>query len=148
LARSGEKGGTEDINIGVGELQECTISKSMDLSSTRLAQFAINGNSLSLMFEAVSPQGTVKFVSEYVTPQNAVFDGVSVVPGADGRSLDLNFSLRYNAAYNPQLPILSEVMTGDFTAIPEPTALVLLLCTCAFACLPIRARLRARSRRS
>ena len=27
---SGEKGGTEDINIGVGELQECTISKSMD----------------------------------------------------------------------------------------------------------------------
>ena len=23
-------GGTEDINIGVGELQECTISKSMD----------------------------------------------------------------------------------------------------------------------
>ncbi len=24
---SGEKGGTEDINIGVGELQECTISE-------------------------------------------------------------------------------------------------------------------------
>jgi hypothetical protein len=36
----------EDINIGVGELQECTISKSMDAASTRLAQFAINGNSL------------------------------------------------------------------------------------------------------
>jgi type VI protein secretion system component Hcp len=36
---------TEDINIGVGELQECTISKSMDSSSPRLAQFAINGNS-------------------------------------------------------------------------------------------------------
>jgi len=27
---SGEQGGTEDINIGVGELQECTISKTMD----------------------------------------------------------------------------------------------------------------------
>jgi hypothetical protein len=26
-------GGTEDINIGVGELQECTISKSMDAAS-------------------------------------------------------------------------------------------------------------------
>ena len=34
-----------DINIGVGELQECTISKSMDSSSTKLVQFAINGNS-------------------------------------------------------------------------------------------------------
>ncbi|MCU0989128.1 MAG: type VI secretion system tube protein Hcp, partial [Xanthomonadales bacterium] len=30
MKESGEKGGTADINIGVGELQECTISKSMD----------------------------------------------------------------------------------------------------------------------
>ncbi len=30
MKESGEKGGTEDINIGVGELQECTISKSTD----------------------------------------------------------------------------------------------------------------------
>jgi hypothetical protein len=30
MKESGEKGGTEDINIGVGELQECTISKSQD----------------------------------------------------------------------------------------------------------------------
>jgi type VI protein secretion system component Hcp len=46
MKESGEKGGTEDINIGVGELQECTISKSMDITSPKLAQFAINGNSL------------------------------------------------------------------------------------------------------
>ena len=45
MKESGEKGGTADINIGVGELQECTISKSMDMASTQLAQFAINGNS-------------------------------------------------------------------------------------------------------
>lgn len=45
MKESGEKGGTTDINIGVGELQECTISKSMDTASTQLAQFAINGNS-------------------------------------------------------------------------------------------------------
>lgn len=45
MKESGEKGGTEDINIGVGELQECTISKSMDSASGPLAQFAINGNS-------------------------------------------------------------------------------------------------------
>jgi type VI secretion system Hcp family effector len=46
MKESGEKGGTEDINIGVGELQECNISKSMDRASPTLAQFAINGNSL------------------------------------------------------------------------------------------------------
>jgi hypothetical protein len=45
MKESGEKGGTADINIGVGELQECTISKSMDSTSVQLAQFAINGNS-------------------------------------------------------------------------------------------------------
>src|ERR1043165_4246056 len=46
MKESGEKGGTQDINIGVGELQECSISKSVDVTSTKLAQFAINGNSL------------------------------------------------------------------------------------------------------
>jgi hypothetical protein len=30
MKEGGEKGGTEDINTGVGELQEATISKSMD----------------------------------------------------------------------------------------------------------------------
>jgi type VI protein secretion system component Hcp len=45
MKESGEKGGTEDINIGVGELQECTISKSMDVASGKLAQFAANGSS-------------------------------------------------------------------------------------------------------
>ena len=35
------------MNIGVGELQECTVSKSMDAASAKLAQFAINGNSPS-----------------------------------------------------------------------------------------------------
>jgi type VI secretion system secreted protein Hcp len=46
MKESGEKGGTADINIGVGELQEVTISKTIDMASTKLAQFAINGNSL------------------------------------------------------------------------------------------------------
>ncbi len=46
MKESGEKGGTEAINIGVGELQECTISKSMDMASMDLAQYSINGNSM------------------------------------------------------------------------------------------------------
>lgn len=46
MKESGEKGGTADINIGLGELQECTITKSMDMASAKLAQFAVNGVSL------------------------------------------------------------------------------------------------------
>ena len=45
MKESGEKGGTQDINIGVGELQACKVSKSLDGASARLAQLAINGNS-------------------------------------------------------------------------------------------------------
>lgn len=44
LADSG-KGGTADINLGIGELQECTISKSMDSASAYLARKAISGSS-------------------------------------------------------------------------------------------------------
>ncbi len=39
------KAGTSDVNIGVGELQECSISKSMDSASTDLAKKAISGGS-------------------------------------------------------------------------------------------------------
>jgi len=35
----------DDINIGVGELQECTISKSMDSTSPELGQFAADESS-------------------------------------------------------------------------------------------------------
>ncbi len=38
MKESGETGGTEDINIGVGEVQEATISKRKDMSSPQLAQ--------------------------------------------------------------------------------------------------------------
>ena len=46
MKESGEKGGTEDINIGIGELQECTISKSIDVSSPELARLSLTGRSL------------------------------------------------------------------------------------------------------
>jgi type VI protein secretion system component Hcp len=39
------KGGTQDINIGIGELQDVSISKSLNSASAQLAQLAINGNS-------------------------------------------------------------------------------------------------------
>jgi type VI secretion system secreted protein Hcp len=39
------KAGTTDLNLGVGELQECSISKSMDTASVYLAKKAISGSS-------------------------------------------------------------------------------------------------------
>lgn len=39
------KAGTADVNIGVGELQECSISKTMDIASPYLARKAIAGSS-------------------------------------------------------------------------------------------------------
>lgn len=125
MKESGEKGGTKDINISAGELQECTISKSMDRASSKLAQFAINGNSLSLVFEFTSAMGSVEFHSVYTTPQPAVFTDVSVLPASNGSAFDLKFSLLYSDRYNPALSIVNEVMTADFVAIPEPNAVIL-----------------------
>jgi type VI secretion system secreted protein Hcp len=57
------KAGTTDLNIGVGELQECTVSKSMDYASTLLARKAISGSSVGTV--------EIKFV-EAVTLDNEV----------------------------------------------------------------------------
>ena len=46
LKKKFQKGGTEDLNIGLGELQEVIMSKSLDRTSAYLAQHAINGNSV------------------------------------------------------------------------------------------------------
>ena len=55
MKESGEKGGTEDINIGVGELQECTISKSMDTASPLIAQLASANRDLVSSGHSLTP---------------------------------------------------------------------------------------------
>jgi len=61
MKESSEKSGTEDINIGVGELQECNIAKSVDMASPKLAQFAISGNALgTALIDFVEVGGTGK----------------------------------------------------------------------------------------
>jgi type VI protein secretion system component Hcp len=42
----GEAGGTELINIGIGELRPVVVRKSTDVASVDLFKFAINGNSI------------------------------------------------------------------------------------------------------
>jgi len=61
---SGEKGGTEDINIGVGGLQEATVSKSMDKASTRLVQPAPRGS-----MTAIVPAGTCRVGARFPTAE-------------------------------------------------------------------------------
>lgn len=62
------KAGTADINIGVGELQECTISKSMDRTSADLAKKAISGSSLKTAH--------IKFVETITMPSGEMFNVV------------------------------------------------------------------------
>ena len=73
------RGGTEDINIGVGELQECTMSKTVDRASTLLAQFAINGNSLGqAIIDFVEIGGTGKAEGEPFCYMRYVLDRVFI----------------------------------------------------------------------
>lgn len=62
------KAGTADINIGVGELQECTISKSMDRTSADLCKKAISGSSLKTAH--------IKFVEAITMPSGEIFNVV------------------------------------------------------------------------
>jgi type VI secretion system secreted protein Hcp len=66
LAES-SKAGTADLNIGVGECQECTISKSMDITSPYLAKKAISGSSCGT--------AEIKFV-EAITRKDGQFNVV------------------------------------------------------------------------
>jgi len=67
LAESG-KGGTADINLGIGELQECTISKSMDTASAYLARKAISGSSCK--------EADICFVEAITTNENELYNVV------------------------------------------------------------------------
>ncbi|MDX1925736.1 MAG: type VI secretion system tube protein Hcp [Pirellulaceae bacterium] len=60
------KAGTADVNIGVGELQECTISKSMDSASAFLAKKAISGSSCGT--------ADIKFVETITRDKDAMFN--------------------------------------------------------------------------
>lgn len=74
MKESGEKGGTEDINIGVGELQELTISKSMDKSTPKLMEAAVKGKVFASPLPRGSlttsvPAGTCKLGARYPTAE-------------------------------------------------------------------------------
>jgi type VI protein secretion system component Hcp len=66
LRESGEKGGTEDINIGVGELLDFNVTKPLDAASIQLLQFSINGNSLGDLTIRLFEPGTTNAYATYI----------------------------------------------------------------------------------
>ena len=95
------KAGTADINIGVGELQECTISKSMDAASTLLARKAISGSSVGTVeikfLEAVTldQEKSANVVYLRFKLDNAFVKSWSMSGDADGRPTE-DVALWYN----------------------------------------------------
>lgn len=76
---STEMGGTEDINIGVGELQEATISKSMDMANPKLTQFSSPAPRGSMT--AIVPAGTCRRGARYPTAELGTGDRVYTMTG-------------------------------------------------------------------
>ncbi|MGB5326952.1 MAG: type VI secretion system tube protein Hcp [Gammaproteobacteria bacterium] len=87
MKESGEKGGTEDINIGVGELQECTISKSMDAASAQLAKLSLTGSSLGAVQVCLTdnPEGPTGCYLEYKLERAFVKSWSTSGAGGDDR---------------------------------------------------------------
>jgi type VI protein secretion system component Hcp len=65
MKESGEKGGTEDINIGVGDFLNFTVSKPLDAASLQLLQLSANGNSLNALTIRIFEPGTTNPYATY-----------------------------------------------------------------------------------
>lgn len=95
------KAGTADVNIGVGELQECSISKSMDSASTDLAKKAISGSSCGTaeikFVETIEGDGNKPFNQVYLwfKLDNAFIKTWSVSGDGDDRPTE-DVTLWYN----------------------------------------------------
>ncbi len=111
MKESGEKGGTEDINIGVGELQEISVSKRMDKAMPKLLEPAIKGKIFASpppgmgTLTTTVPAGTCRAGARYPTAEfgsgtqvyvmkNVVVAGCT--PGSSGDSVPTEqISLNY-----------------------------------------------------
>ncbi len=87
MKESGEKGGTQDINIGVGELQPVTITKLPDSMTAMLAQASINGYSIGDVEICVTDDSAVNTTACYLEYKlhNCYIKSWSVSGDADDR---------------------------------------------------------------
>lgn len=136
MKESSEKGGTEDINIGVGELQECTLGFQSDTPAATVQNIQTDlsdSDLLCLMYEVVTSTGTVTYTSYYSTPQPATFSDAVVNPDpAGGPSFTLTMALLFSDDYDPELSIFTETATADYVPIPEPAVAPVLIALCAY----------------
>ena len=114
MKESGEKGGTADLNIGIGELQECTISKSMDAASGLLAQYAINGNSLGTAeIHIVDLSGGKPVVTARYKLERAFVKSWSTSGDADDRPTE-EVAFYYNKIAFDYSPVGSAASSGGW----------------------------------
>lgn len=96
FAESG-KAGTADINLGVGDLKECSMSKGFDCSSADLMQHAVAGNSVGTVevhfIETEGVEGEGKVYLAYKL-ENTFIKSWEQSGSADDRPSD-TFSLWY-----------------------------------------------------
>lgn len=76
LSGSGEQGGTEDINIGVGEFLDFSVSKPLDAASLQLLQFSANGNSVGALTIRLFEPGTTNPYATYTLTRAFVTSAV------------------------------------------------------------------------
>ena len=96
MKESGEKGGTQDINIGVGELSPIELTKSFDKATLPLMQMAVNGNAvaseMSIHFLRVLrkpyPYLEVRLIRPFVKNYQ--------ISGSEGDNPEESFELYYN----------------------------------------------------
>ena len=96
LGQTGEKAGTKDINLGVGELKEISVLKSLDSSSAQLAQHSVDGNSLGTVeIHRCDAGGKGMLCSLEVKIDRAFVKSWSISGDADDRPTE-KVSLVYN----------------------------------------------------
>ena len=94
----GPKGGTEDINIGVGEFAPVSLLKRYDASSNVLRRFAVNGNAIARCEIDVESGGLESGGSGFrysVVLHRSFVSGFSSSAESDGQLLEL-LTIRFN----------------------------------------------------
>lgn len=142
MKESGEKGGTEDINIGIGELTECTLTGVEDIGLVSSYQFEIAYDSSVLAFDSVEDLlfGTGMLTPTF-TPTGVQFSATGSAPAESvGDFFEIRFTGREigssdllvmtERVFDTQAPPQEYPPAGANTltihVVPEPSSVLLL----------------------
>lgn len=143
MKESGEKGGTEDINIGIGELDECTLTGVEDIGLVSSYEFEIAYDASVLAFDSVedllfgagtlTPTFTsrgVRFSATGSSSASSLGDFFEIrFTGLEIGSSDLVVGIEH--VFDTQVPPQEYHQAGANTlrinVVPEPSSLLLLV---------------------